>query len=141
MFISFLFLPAFTHAQTKDKSAFDRGSYIEKGDTLPYRILFPLDFNPAKKYPLIMVLHGSGERGNNNESQLLYGTELFLKDTIRENYPAIVVYPQCPAAGYWSNVKIDTDSVSQKRKFIFLADAPPTKAMKLLMGAYQPAGR
>ena len=130
----FLFWPCFSIAQTKDKLAFDRGTFIEKGDTLPYRILFPLDFNPAKKYPLIMVLHGAGERGNNNESQLAYGTELFLKDTIRENYPAIVVYPQCPADGYWSNVKIETDSSTNKMKFIFLADAPPTKAMKLLMG-------
>ena len=130
----FLFWPCFSIAQTKDRLAFDRGTFIEKGDTLPYRILFPLDFNPAKKYPLVIVLHGAGERGNNNESQLLYGPELFLKDTIRENYPAIVVYPQCPANSYWSDVKIETDSATDKSKFIFQADAPPTKAMKLLIG-------
>ena len=75
--IAVVVLPVVAHAQTKDKSAFDRGTFIEKADTLPYRILFPLDFNPAKKYPLVMVLHGAGERGNNNESQLAYGTELF----------------------------------------------------------------
>jgi predicted peptidase len=131
LFILLLF-PVFVSAQ-KNKS-FDHGSYISKGDTLPYRILFPLDFDPTKKYPLLFVLHGAGERGNNNEDQLKYGPSLFLKDTIREKYPAIVVFPQCPAEGYWSNVKIETDSATKKYKFFFQTDAPPTKAMTDLMG-------
>ncbi|HEY4198645.1 MAG TPA: phospholipase, partial [Mucilaginibacter sp.] len=99
-----LAFPAFS--QTHDLSKFDRGSFITKGDTLPYRILFPQNFDPTKKYALILVLHGAGERGNNNESQLKYGTELFLNDTIRAKYPAIVVFPQCPANSFWSNVKM-----------------------------------
>jgi predicted peptidase len=131
LFVSLVF-PVLVFAQ--NTSAFDRGSYITKGDTLPYRILFPQDFDAAKKYPLILVLHGAGERGNNNEAQLKYGTRLFMKDTIREKYAAIVVYPQCPTAGYWSNVKIEVDSMTKKVKFIFQTDAPPTKAMQSLMG-------
>ncbi|WP_183567133.1 prolyl oligopeptidase family serine peptidase [Mucilaginibacter sp. SP1R1] len=118
------------HAQ----SSFDRGSYIVKGDTLPYRLLFPKHFNPAKKYPLLFVLHGAGERGNNNEAQLKYGPERLLQDSVREKYEAIVVFPQCPANSYWSNVKQETDAVTQKRKFIFQINEPPTKAMQLLMG-------
>jgi predicted peptidase len=125
-------LPFFSVAQKYP--AFDSGSYIFKGETLPYRILFPLNFDPTKKYPLILVLHGAGERGNNNEDQLKYGTNLFLKDTIREKYEAIVIYPQCPAEGYWSNVDIEIDSATRKDKFIFRHDAPPTKAMQELMG-------
>jgi predicted peptidase len=128
----FFIAPAFLRAQ--DKSLFDRGTFIAKGDTLPYRILFPKDFDPAKKYPLILVLHGAGERGNNNESQLAYGTKTFLKDTIREKYAAFVVYPQCPAMGWWANNKFEEDSLTHKTKFIFLHDAPPTKAMASLLG-------
>jgi len=127
-----LLSPVFLKAQ--NSSSFDRGSYIVKGDTLPYRILFPQDFDPVKKYPLIIVLHGAGERGNNNESQLLYGTKLFLKDTIRQKYAAIVIYPQCPANGWWANNKFEEDSVTHKTKFVFLVGAPPTKAMKSLLG-------
>ena len=82
----------------------------------------------------MLVLHGAGERGNNNEAQLVYGTQLFLKDTIRAKYAAIVVYPQCPASSYWSNVKMEKDSATQKLKFIFQVDGPPTKAMQLLIG-------
>ncbi|MDB5139188.1 MAG: esterase [Mucilaginibacter sp.] len=127
-----LAFPVLVSAQ--NNSAFDRGSYFSKHDTLPYRILFPENFDPAKKYPLILVLHGSGERGKDNEAQLKYGTRLFMKDTIREKYAAIVVYPQCPASGFWSNVKIEKNSITGKAKFIFPTDAPPTKAMQSLMG-------
>lgn len=77
-----------------------------------------------------MVLHGAGERGNNNEAQLVHGSYLFLKDSVRQQYPAIVVFPQCPANSFWSNVKFQFDSTG-KRSFQFLADGEPTIAMKL----------
>ncbi len=125
-------VPVALHAQTYP--GFEKGSFNTKKDTLPYRILFPVNFNPEKKYPLVLVLHGAGERGNDNEAQLKYGTELFLKDTIREKYAAIVVYPQCPASGFWSNVSMTQDSVTKKYKFVFLTNAPPTKAMQALLG-------
>jgi hypothetical protein len=57
---------------------------------------------------------------------------LFLNDTIRANYPAIVIFPQCPKDSYWSNVKIDT--VGGKRRFNFIEGGEPTRAMSALMG-------
>jgi predicted peptidase len=127
MYLAFPFL---VRAQTN--GAFDRGSFISKKDTLPYRILFPKNLNPKKKYPLVIVLHGVGERGTDNDAQLAYGPALFLNDTIRANYPAIVIFPQCPKDSYWSNVKIDT--VGGKRKFNFIEGGEPTRAMSALMG-------
>jgi len=118
-------------AQTKDK--YERGIYIAKGDTMPYRILFPYNFDPSRKYPLILVLHGSGERGNDNEVQLSHGGDLFLKPEIREQYQAIVVFPQCPKEGSWSNVQIKTDSAG-KRRFDFVEGGAPTQPMINLMG-------
>jgi len=130
LFLCFTF-PVITFAQNIQD--FESGSFTTKTDTLPYRILFPLNFDPAKKYPLIFVLHGAGERGKDNEAQLKYGPKLFLNDTIRAKYPAIVVFPQCPADGFWSNVKMEDDSLTKKKKFIFLTDAPPTKSMQTLL--------
>jgi predicted peptidase len=127
----FLALPAFS--QTPNPSSFDRGSFISKGDTIPYRILFPQNFDPTKKYALILVLHGAGERGNNNVSQLTYGTQLFLNDTIRAKYPAIVVFPQCPANSFWSNVKIGNNAAG-KITWTFIEGGEPTVAMKGLLG-------
>ncbi|WP_461450720.1 carboxylesterase family protein [Mucilaginibacter sp.] len=124
-------MPFASKAQLR-KPTFERGMYTAKGDTLPYRILFPEGFDPAKKYPLIIVLHGSGERGNDNEAQLKNGSALFLKPDVREQFPAIVVFPQCPADGFWSDVSFQHDSTGNK--FTFPTDAKPTKAMHALMG-------
>jgi predicted peptidase len=128
--IMYLAFPFLARAQTI--KSFDRGTYINKKDTLPYRILFPERFDPLKKYPLIIVLHGAGERGKDNEAQLKFGPKLFLNDTIREKYPAIVVFPQCPSDSFWSNVKVD--STTGKWLFMFQEGGEPTRAMSTLLG-------
>src|SRR5690606_7469876 len=84
---------------------FEQAYFISRNDTLPYRILFPVNFNPDEKYPLVLFLHGAGERGSDNELQLFHGSDLFLKDANRHDYPAVVVFPQCPTNDFWSNVE------------------------------------
>ena len=87
-------------------------------DSLPYRILLPKNYNPQIAYPLLLVLHGAGERGTDNESQLLHGSYLFQTEKFRTKFPAIVVFPQCPRASYWSSVRRDyTVSLEKKHKF------------------------
>ena len=93
LYLAFPFLAqAQTQTATTKYPLFDRGRFLNKKDTLPYRILFPKNFRTTERYPVIFVLHGAGERGNDNEAQLAYGPELFLKDSIRANYPAIVIF-------------------------------------------------
>jgi len=130
--LAVLFLYVVSSAQ--NKSLYQHHWYIDKKDTLPYRVLLPKDYDASKKYPLILFLHGGGERGRDNEAQLTHGGTLFLRDSIREKYKAIVVFPQCPASSYWSNVKITTDSIQRTRTFNFQSDGEPTLAMKLLLG-------
>jgi len=77
------------------------------GLALPYRLLLPANYDASKKYPLVLFLHGAGERGNDNEKQLVHGTKLFLTEENRKNYPAIVVAPQCPTENYWGSVTVD----------------------------------
>jgi predicted peptidase len=119
--------------QAQDLSLYEKKWLVEDRDTLPYRLLLPKDYNASKKYPLILFLHGSGERGNDNEKQLMHGAKLFLTDSIRNKYPAIVVFPQCSANSYWSNVSIITDSIKKTRIFNFKPDGEPTKAMELVL--------
>src|SRR5665213_1560418 len=91
-------------AKAQDTSLYTKHFFVHNRDTMPYRVLLPLNFNPHKKYPLILFLHGSGERGNDNEKQLVHGGSLFLTDSIRKIYPAIVVFPQCPNESTWENI-------------------------------------
>lgn len=97
-----------TTSVAQDLSIFKKEKYVSAtGLELPYRILYPKNYDTNKTYPLVLFLHGAGERGNNNESQLVHGAKLFLDSVNREKYPAIVVFPQCSADGYWSSVSLD----------------------------------
>ena len=69
---------------------------------LLYRVLPPENLKPGKKYPLVLFLHGAGERGNDNEKQLTHGGQMWLNPVNREKHPAFVLFPQCPADGYWA---------------------------------------
>ena len=77
------------------------------GHVLPYRILYPDNYDPKQRYPLILVLHGAGERGSDNQKQLTHGSRLFLEAATRREFPAIVVFPQCPTDSYWASADID----------------------------------
>jgi predicted peptidase len=100
-------------------------------DTLPYRLLLPENYDSSKQYPLIVVLHGAGERGKDNEVQLKHGGALFLKDSVRKSFPARTIFPQCSFFSFWSNVKFDFDMAAKKPKFLFQADGDPSVAMRL----------
>lgn len=119
-----------THAQ--DVSPYEKHQFQQDGQSMPYRILLPKNYDPNKVYPLVLVLHGSGERGNDNESQLVHGSDLFLQDAIRDKYPAIVVFPQCAANSSWATVDVTGDWGS--RTFTFYEKAKPTADMLLLEG-------
>jgi predicted peptidase len=109
---------------------FEKHVLIQNTDTLPYRLLLPENYDASKKYPLIFFMHGAGERGNDNEKQLVHGAGLFLREDVRKDFPAIIVFPQCPTNSFWSSVKIDTDK-SGKRSFGFNKNAEPSIAMKM----------
>jgi|688.fasta_scaffold29234_3 predicted peptidase len=115
-------------------SAYDKKVWIsQKGDTLRYRLLLPENYDSTKMYPLVLFLHGAGERGNDNKKQLVHGSKLFLMPDVRKNYPAIVVIPQCDSLGFWSNVQIKVNDTTKKRTFEFQENGEPTKAMSLLL--------
>ncbi|MEJ5964359.1 dienelactone hydrolase family protein [Pedobacter immunditicola] len=107
--------------------------YINGKDSISYRILMPENFNPAKKYPVIFFLHGSGERGDDNQKQLIHGGNLFTKPEIRDKFEAIVIFPQCPQNDFWSNVEIKGGQTG-KNRFNFQKGGKPTAAMRALMG-------
>lgn len=130
LWLLFLLL-AFSSAQAQELALYEYKQFVSGTDTLHYRILYPKNFDANKKYPVLFFLHGAGERGSNNESQLAHGGKLFLRDSIREQFPAIVIFPQCPKDSYWSNVNIVTEP-GGKRHFNFLTGCDPMPPMRLL---------
>jgi predicted peptidase len=96
--------------------AFQALKYTDsKGTVLNYRLLLPPDYNPNNKYPLILFLHGGGERGDDNISQLKYGSEMFLNKS--KETPFIGIFPQCAKEDYWA--KYDQRQKSRQKKNIY----------------------
>jgi predicted peptidase len=119
--------------KAQDLTQYLSRNYIKGKDSINYRILFPEDFDPSQKYPIVFMLHGSGERGDDNNKQLVHGGDLFLKNDNRKQFPSIVVFPQCPSDDFWSNTNFGSDS-SGKRTITFIKGGKPTKIMHALMG-------
>ncbi|WP_207491658.1 alpha/beta hydrolase-fold protein [Aridibaculum aurantiacum] len=118
----------------QDKSLYQKQWFIQNGDTMPYRIMFPINFDSSKTYPVVFFLHGRGESGNDNEKQLTHGWKFFANDSARREHPAIVVFPQCDNKSYWANVQmIAHEKSTGKRTFYFVPDGPPSVPMTMLM--------
>ena len=111
------FIAVVTVGFSQEKEEFKRELFIQQDDTLKYRILYPEKFSESETYPLVLFLHGAGERGNDNEKQLLHGSEIFLDSLNRKKFPALVVFPQCPQDDYWSNADVDRSGGGVKLSF------------------------
>lgn len=82
---------------------YERNSFVSSdGVSLNYRSLVPENIAAGKKYPVVLFMHGAGERGNDNELQLFHGSQMFLNPVNREKYPAFVIFPQCPKENFWA---------------------------------------
>ncbi|MFN7208443.1 MAG: prolyl oligopeptidase family serine peptidase, partial [Planctomycetota bacterium] len=85
--------------------------YVGKsGKPLKYRLIKPVDYKFGKKYPLVLFLHGAGERGDDNAATLRHAAKDFSNPQTRSKYPAYVVIPQCPTGKKWSEVDWSKDS-------------------------------
>jgi len=85
--------------------SFEQGNF---GGKLPFLLRVPLDLKKGGKYPLLLFLHGAGEKGNDNKRQLKHDpTKLAPKGTFEMNH-VIVVAPQCPADQFWRGQPLES---------------------------------
>jgi gluconolactonase len=125
---------AVSAAQAATEAAFEARVFTNAdGGTLPYRLLVPENYSPAKKYPMVLFLHGSGERGSNNSAQLVHGTSLYLEPANRAAFPCFVIAPQCPDGQQWVDMQWSGDRGTQP--------AEPSASMKLTLGILDSVGK
>lgn len=97
-----------------DPLPLEKHVFEQDGHKLPYRLLKPAMVDEGKKYPLVIFLHGAGERGTDNEKQLIHGVPQFVAN--REKYPCFLVAPQCPDGKKWVEVDWSADSHTQPKE-------------------------
>jgi predicted peptidase len=88
-----------------DDADFIPGVFKEETTAVNFRFLKPKNLNETKKYPLILVFHGSGAIGTNNTSQMGVLSKMWLSAENREKYSTYVLSPQFPVRS--SNYQLD----------------------------------
>jgi predicted peptidase len=79
------------------------------GETMGYRLFVPDGYDPARSYPLVLFLHGGGERGSDNEVQLTanQGATIWATPEEQAKHQAFVLAPQCggsPKTLGWTSI-------------------------------------
>lgn len=106
------------------------------GKTYPYTVYVPRDFETKATWPVVLSLHGAGERGNDGVRQMQIGAAA----AVRAHptwVPAIVVFPQAPADTRWLGEPADAAMLALDRAMAeFRGDRKRVYVTGLSMGGY-----
>jgi len=94
-----LALLALPLAASAAEPRFEKRTVTVNGVAYPYQVFLPDSFGPASKLPVLLCLHGAGERGSEGEHTRLGFGRALRKDPSR--WPFLVVFPQCPKGSQW----------------------------------------
>jgi dienelactone hydrolase len=96
-------------AQTVDEiySKFAKGYHTYESTRLPYHVFTPDNYNPQTHYPLVLCLHGAGERGDNSSAVKLNSmATVWARDSNQTRWPCFILVPQCPNIDWWTESTI-----------------------------------
>ncbi|QDT40677.1 Alpha/beta hydrolase family protein [Gimesia alba] len=92
--LAFLGITTTLPAQTKPtQTGFVNAVYKDAAGEHRYVVFVPKNYSPEKKYPVILFLHGAGERGNDGLKQTQVGLGPIVKQQA-STFPFLVVFPQ-----------------------------------------------
>jgi len=104
---------------------------------LNYLLYLPSDYSYSKKvYPLVLFLHGAGERGEDINFVEVHGIPKLIK--MGKEFPFITIAPQCPFDRWWSDKVFVKALISliEKTKTQYNVDDSRIYATGLSMGGY-----
>ena len=130
----FLSVIALSAAAEKPKSPAELATVPKEfvcgdGTTFLYRWMEPAKTEPGKKYPLVILMHGSGERGTNNVEQLNWGATPIVNWAKARKQELYMIVGQCPANDMWTALRTVAGSQPMTPK----ATQTPTSKAFLLM--------
>lgn len=105
---------------------------LDDGSAYPYRLLMPPEgvTEPEGGWPLVVFLHGAGERGDDNAAQLRHFPERMATPEYRERFPGYLLAVQCPGGDRWAAFDW-REPVAQHQS------AEPEPAMLAVIGAVE----
>jgi predicted peptidase len=124
------------HAKKTETGFLDRTVTVA-GAVYKYQVFIPDNWSSAKKWPVILFLHGAGERGDDG----LIQTEVGIGKAIRidrSRFPAVIVMPQCRKEIWWAQSPMDDVAIKSLEAATreFHGDTQRTYLTGLSMGGY-----
>lgn len=134
-------MPRMLHAQSIDDifNRFIKRYHTTQSTTLPYYIFKPVNYNSRMHYPLVLCLHGSGERGD-DPSAVKNNTmaTVWARDSNQTRWPCFILVPQCPINGWWtySDIELAVNDILDSLMLEFSVDTNRLYITGLSMGGY-----
>lgn len=112
-------------AHSEERSARQQGAALDRPVRVQmgYLLYLPKDYDAQESWPLLLFLHGAGERGEDLELVKKHGPPKLIEQG--QDFPSIIVSPQCPPGRWWEatelsalldeiceNYKVDLDRIS-----------------------------
>ena len=130
------FAVAPARARKQETGFLDRAVTIS-GKIYKYQVFVPDNWASSKKWPIILFLHGAGERGEDGLAQTEVGIGRAIR-LDRSRFPAVVVMPQCLKEHWWTQSPMDDVAIKSLEAATkeFHGDTQRTYVTGLSMGGY-----
>jgi len=124
-----------SNAQTEPKPGIQFAGKFSVTIKLDYLLYLPKDYNQndSKKWPMIIFLHGAGERGDNVEFVKLWGPPKIVEE---RDFPFIVLSPLCPSDKSWANLLLPVKKLLDEITIKYRVDLSRMYLTGLSMGGY-----
>lgn len=109
--------------------------HTHNGLAMPYQVFFPRGFDRDRSYPMLLFMHGAGERGDDNQAQLIHGSDLISKKM--DELGGIAILPQCPSDDYWVTLKSSNSDDEGIRDFVIDVSGEGSKSLRAVQSLLQ----
>jgi len=123
--------------QARQETGFLNRTVRVKGVLYRYQVYVPAEWNKSTAWPVILFLHGAGERGDDGLAQTQVGIGGAIRFH-RERIPAVVVMPQCRKDKLWTQPEMEEMALAALEAAIkqFRGDRTRLYLTGLSMGGY-----
>jgi len=137
LLVIMLFVIALPALAKHSETGFLNRLVVVEGVSYHYQVFVPADWTPDKKWPIVLFLHGAGERGDDGLAQTQVGIGAALR-LHSDRFPAIVVMPQCRKDAWWTEPAMEAQALAALKQSSkeFHADPDRVYLTGLSMGGY-----
>jgi predicted peptidase len=104
-------------------------------EKLPFQIHAPKSFERDQPVPLVIFLHGVGERGTDNEKQVNILPKTFVSAKNQDKRPCIIIAPQCPPDQFWPDLPGEIIALTKN-----IAKHMPVDSHRIYLSGYSMGG-